>query len=565
MSRRFMNLTAEDKARLEKIDGYVASMRGQTGVSGPTSNMSQMFTTTGEPNVAVIQQNVRDVNLAHQALSARLTNVENRVTKLERLPERDPENLGTDPEVISRAVPMNLMNAIQGTTAGLETPVVEEIEKKVSEKVSEQVTEQVTNHVNAFVTEQVQQVSDKVTEQIEQKLGEKVSEQVTERVGKIPTNVATNTKQITQLNAKVMKLDTSMRNVEKSVKRISERVEKLSSTPPQPIVQESSSDDIDYLKQQVDKLQAYGEEQVKNVLKMIKDVDDKHVTEEKKTKTTMISNASQATKEAKSLAGEIEIIKKELASMHENLVNGMSQLRQELCQELDDRLTHAHVRDLTINDSATLRHNGNLSITTSSNLIQLVPGGPGTEYILTHVNKDQYRLTTTTTSVHIAPINEPITSFQIGMPVFTTGAIHMFLTSPSTEEEGKTVGVFVPVDNSGLEEHVPGTRNPAVECITSLKTSGSWKQFLGICVERIPKGTILGGIEIQQDAVVFATHGDFYFRVNNTDIYEIGDIITFDGNKLSDDLRITTKVIQSIVGKVTGRLDDHILTVFKSS
>ena len=155
--------------------------------------------------------------------------------------------------------------------------------------------------------------------------------------------------------------------------------------------------------------------------------------------------------------------------------------------------------------------------------------------------------TINTTVTHNAPVNEDIANFQIGSPVFTTGqVVHL--------QEGK---------------YVTGTNSP-IDCITSVKSSGSYRQYLGICVaihksgETVTIGdTIKKDIELKQDTVDFATHGDFYFRVSDTSEYSVGDIVLFDGNKLADDLVITTTIMSSIVGKITGIIDSHLLCVFK--
>ncbi|KAH0786394.1 minor tail protein [Histomonas meleagridis] len=152
-----------------------------------------------------------------------------------------------------------------------------------------------------------------------------------------------------------------------------------------------------------------------------------------------------------------------------------------------------------------------------------------------------------TTIIHNAPVEEDLTQFQIGSPVFLTGNVY------ALTNEGKYV-----------------TNTSSTDCIPSVKTSGTYKEYLGICVAKHGTGykasigdVIKREIEILQDTIDFATHGDFYFRVNNTADYEIGDVVLFDGNKLSDDLVITTKILNSIVGKVTGKIDEHLLSIFK--
>ena len=152
-----------------------------------------------------------------------------------------------------------------------------------------------------------------------------------------------------------------------------------------------------------------------------------------------------------------------------------------------------------------------------------------------------------TTITHNAPVNESIENFQIGAPVFTTGLVYHL-------SEGK---------------YVSGSLT-SIDCITSVKTSGSYRQYLGICCAIHKTGDIITigdtlkqEVEIKQDTVDFATHGDFYFRVNDSSEYSVGDIVLFDGNKLDDDLIMTAKITSSIVGKVTGIIDEHLLCVFK--
>ncbi|KAH0805901.1 head-to-tail connector protein [Histomonas meleagridis] len=152
-----------------------------------------------------------------------------------------------------------------------------------------------------------------------------------------------------------------------------------------------------------------------------------------------------------------------------------------------------------------------------------------------------------TTIIHNAPVSEDLTQFQIGSPVFLTGNVY------ALTNEGKYV-----------------TNTSSTDCIPSVKTTGTYKKYLGICVSKHETGynTSIGDVikrevEILQDTIDYASHGDFYFRVNNTADYEIGDVVLFDGNKLSDDLVITTKILNSIVGKVSYKIDENLLNVLK--
>ena len=160
-------------------------------------------------------------------------------------------------------------------------------------------------------------------------------------------------------------------------------------------------------------------------------------------------------------------------------------------------------------------------------------------------NGDHFEINTTI--IHNAPVDEDINNFQIGAPVFTSGSVYHLL-------DGK---------------YISGSLTPT-DCITSVKTFGSYRQYLGICCaihksgEKITIGEVLKqDVKINQDTVDFATHGDFYFRVNDSSEYSVGDIVLFDGNKLDDELIMTAKITSSIVGKVTGIIDEHLLCVFK--
>ena len=122
------------------------------------------------------------------------------------------------------------------------------------------------------------------------------------------------------------------------------------------------------------------------------------------------------------------------------------------------------------------------------------------------------------TITHRAPIVEPLENYQIGYPVFA--------------------------------HSIQGEVTPT-DCIPSVKSSGTYREYLGIIVR------------INEDSIDFATHGDYLFHVNNSANYHIGDILTYDGNIIADDTFINSKILTSIVGKVMGIIDEHTLAMFK--
>ena len=65
------------------------------------------------------------------------------------------------------------------------------------------------------------------------------------------------------------------------------------------------------------------------------------------------------------------------------------------------------------------------------------------------------------------------------------------------------------------------------------------------------------------NSLTFATHGDFLFTVDDANLYQIGDVVLFNGKILDEDYAMTLRIQQSIVGKVTAKLNETTLAIFK--
>ena len=68
-------------------------------------------------------------------------------------------------------------------------------------------------------------------------------------------------------------------------------------------------------------------------------------------------------------------------------------------------------------------------------------------------------------------------------------------------------------------------------------------------------------IRLQQ--VLISLLMETLFYVNNTSNYNIGDVLTYDGSIIADDTNINIIILTSIVGKVTGIIDEHTVALFK--
>lgn len=141
------------------------------------------------------------------------------------------------------------------------------------------------------------------------------------------------------------------------------------------------------------------------------------------------------------------------------------------------------------------------------------------------------------TVTHISPIDENYTydDFTIGSPIYMSGKVYV------KDYENKIWKL--------------STRNDTIDCISSIKPTGTLKEYLGICVSK------------ETDEITFASHGDFLVKVNDSSKYEIGDIIYINDNMdisiLDENTPLTAKINKSIVGTVTSIIDSEFVAVFR--
>ena len=152
-----------------------------------------------------------------------------------------------------------------------------------------------------------------------------------------------------------------------------------------------------------------------------------------------------------------------------------------------------------------------------------------------------------TTITHNAPLEECLDIFELGCPVFMSGEVYNLKNGNYTKETN------------------------TIDCIPSVKSTGTYKEFLGIVVNKHKSGdkvtigdVVKYDVEINQETVDFATHGDYYFRVDDSNKYKIGDTVLYDGSIIDDDVPITNKIIKSTIGSITGIINEHYVSVFKS-
>ena len=138
-----------------------------------------------------------------------------------------------------------------------------------------------------------------------------------------------------------------------------------------------------------------------------------------------------------------------------------------------------------------------------------------------------------TTITHYTPIEagEDITKYEVGKPVFLSGHVYKYVNS----------------------SWISSTSNDSTDCICSVKINGTWKEYIGI----------ITSIDVKNNCITFATHGDMLFKVDDANIYQIGDVILYDGRIVDEDYAMTLRIQQSIAGKITAKINETTVAIFK--
>ena len=147
---------------------------------------------------------------------------------------------------------------------------------------------------------------------------------------------------------------------------------------------------------------------------------------------------------------------------------------------------------------------------------------------------------------HYAPIEADVDAslLKVGVPVFASGNVYKRVElQPSDDKDAHIEYTWI-----------PSTVDDRSDCICSVVLNGSYKEFVGI----------ITSVDTENGCVTFATHGDYLFNVDDASQYEIGDVVLYDGSILDDDTPITSRIQQSIIGKVTSKIDVKTLALFKS-
>jgi hypothetical protein len=180
----------------------------------------------------------------------------------------------------------------------------------------------------------------------------------------------------------------------------------------------------------------------------------------------------------------------------------------------------------------------NIQVCSADNRIYIK--GPTLYFYANIFGDDAKVLVKNTTIEHNAPLADGsmLEEFEIGEPVYLSGNVFKF----------------------NEETRLYETSTDATDCISSVKASGSIREYLGIC-----SGVFhTGEKNIGQDTIEFSTHGDFYVRVDDSDQYELGDVILIDKSILGEDVVITGLIKRMIIGTITAKINKHYVSVMSN-
>ncbi len=147
------------------------------------------------------------------------------------------------------------------------------------------------------------------------------------------------------------------------------------------------------------------------------------------------------------------------------------------------------------------------------------------------------------TVTHYCPIEagEEISDFKVGKPVFLSGHVYKRIETKHDESNGKPI-----------YEWISTTVNDRQDCICSVIIDGTYKDFVGVIVS----------VDDVNGCITFASHGDVLFYVDDANLYQIGDVLLYDGKILDENYALTLKIQQSIIGKVMAKINEHTLAIF---
>ena len=145
------------------------------------------------------------------------------------------------------------------------------------------------------------------------------------------------------------------------------------------------------------------------------------------------------------------------------------------------------------------------------------------------------------TITHYAPMEEDITKYTIGKPVFMSGKVYKRIDERQCCSE------------LAHDNWIPSTSEDTEDCISSVLSSGTYKTYVGIITQ----------IDEANKSITFATHGDYLFTVDDSAKYSIGDTVCYDGSVVLDNTIPTVQIQSSIIGKVSSIVDGTHIAVFK--
>ena len=173
--------------------------------------------------------------------------------------------------------------------------------------------------------------------------------------------------------------------------------------------------------------------------------------------------------------------------------------------------------------------------------------------------------------VKTTSLNESLDKIRAELLTLSNHTIqHLTITSDTNVKVGSPV--FLTGEVINLKYSTPSNTSDSTLCIPIIKSTGTYKDFIGVCTEvnsdtmfktrTEPKSTTYYN-NTNYAYIRFATHGDYLFSVKDSDMYKVGDTIDYLGNIVDEYAPLTNKIRRSTVGIITKIISKEVVSVFR--
>lgn len=156
------------------------------------------------------------------------------------------------------------------------------------------------------------------------------------------------------------------------------------------------------------------------------------------------------------------------------------------------------------------------------------------------------------TITHLMPISDNIENYHIGDPVFLSDDNNIYYQYDTGNHY---------MDFKKIETEKDLLEHPTDQLFKVQRENNN--KFIGVCVKIIKPGVKQSNNKIfyNSPCIIYATHGDYLFKVNDNRNYEVGDIIDYNGDTVISGVYNNNKIVGTITSKPS--FTTEYVSVFK--